>query len=43
MNPQFIELTITSDSSDPLVAKRKAMIRHDQITSVVDISGIRFS
>lgn len=43
MNPQFIELTITSDSSDALVVPRKGMIRHDTITSVVDISSGHFA
>lgn len=39
MKPHFIEVTITSDSNDPLAAPRKGMVRHDQITSVVDISS----
>ncbi|MDN0082387.1 hypothetical protein QU487_06420 [Crenobacter sp. SG2305] len=39
MKPQFIEFTITSDSNDSLVAPRKGIVRHDQITSVVDISS----
>lgn len=39
MKPQFIELTITSDSSDVLAAPRKGMVRYDQITAVVDISS----
>jgi len=43
MKPQFIELTITSDSSDALVVRRKGLIRIDQITSVVDISSGNFT
>lgn len=42
MKPQFIELTITTDSSDALASPRKGMIRHDQITAVVDISSGTF-
>jgi len=43
MKPQFIELTITADSSDSLAAQRKGLIRHDQITTVVDISSGHFT
>ncbi|MCD5327888.1 hypothetical protein ACFFU8_09360 [Chromobacterium piscinae] len=39
MTPHFIEVTISSDSNDPLAAPRKGIIRHDQITSIVDISS----
>lgn len=39
MNPQFIEVIVTTDTADTLVAPRKALIRVDQITSVVDISS----
>lgn len=42
MKHQFIELTITSDSGDTLVATRKGIVRVDQITSVVDISSGNF-
>lgn len=39
MKPHFIEFTITSDSNGPLVIPRKGMVRHDVITSVVDVSS----
>jgi hypothetical protein len=42
MKLQFVEFTITSDSSDTLVAQRKGLIRYDQITAVVDISSGNF-
>jgi len=35
----FIEVTVVSDSSDPLARPRKALLRADWITSVVDISS----
>lgn len=39
MSPQFIEVTILLDSADELAAPRKALLRFDRITSVVDISS----
>ncbi len=39
----FIELTITLDSYDDLAHPRKALIRVDQITSVVDVSSEKYS
>lgn len=43
MKLQFVELTITADSNDSLAAQRKGLIRHDQITAVVDISSGNFT
>lgn len=42
MKPQLIEVTITSDSQDTLIEKRKGLIRPDQITTMVDISSGNF-
>lgn len=39
----FIELTITLDSYDDLAHPRKALIRVDQVTSVVDVSSKQYS
>lgn len=35
----FIELSIVFDSADNLIAARKALIRADLITSVIDASS----
>lgn len=44
MKLQFVEFTITSDSSDTLVAiAQEGLIRYDQITAVVDISSGNFA
>lgn len=39
----FIELTILSDSADTLSIPRLAMLRVDQITSVVDVSEANYA
>lgn len=39
----FIEVTVVTDSADPLTSPRKAAIRADRITCVVDISSASYS
>ncbi|ABE47374.1 hypothetical protein [Polaromonas sp. JS666] len=40
---KFIEVTVLIDSLDALVNPRSALLRADQITSVVDVSGAGYA
>ncbi|MFX1767997.1 hypothetical protein PWP93_36620 [Paraburkholderia sp. A1RI-2L] len=40
---KFFEVTIVSDSDDTLANARKALIRPDQVTCVVDVSAAKYA
>ncbi|MDN7901472.1 MULTISPECIES: hypothetical protein [Burkholderia cepacia complex] len=40
---KFFEVTIVSDSDDTLVHARKALIRPDEVTCVVDVSAAKYA
>ena len=39
MKPEFIELTVRTDSCSSMTDPRKALIRHDRITAIFDVSS----
>ena len=39
----FIEVTVVTDSADPLAHPRKAVLRADRVTCIVDISAALYA